>query len=585
MKKIKVSDYIIQLLQDHGVDTSYCITGGAAAHLLESTRVSNLRVIHNYNEQACAMAAEAYARVAKKPAMVLVTNGPGSSNLITGVLGAWQDSIPMFVVSGQVPRNQTLSAEPLPLRQLGLQEANIIGMVQHCTNYAVQLTDSSKIKYEIDRAWHLATTGRMGPVWLDVPIDIQAEFIDPELQVEYHHSDMPSTPDMSSIIAAIQSAKRPLIVAGNGIHLANAELEFRQLVDRLNIPVICTWNATDLFNFNDPLYVGNFGLLGERAANFAVQRADLLLVLGSRLSIPCIGYNSREFSPNSVKIMVDIDSNEIHKHTIHIDHPCVGDLKDIMPNIQGRPDCGEWTELVMSWKQKFPVFGENHVRDDAHVNSFDFMKHLSTCLRADDIVVTDMGTSFTCTMQSLRNTGTNRLFTSSALCSMGYGLPGAIGAQVASPDGRVICMAGDGGFQMNIQELQTVAQYQLPIKIILLNNAGYLAISLMQDNLFDKKHFGADAASGVGNPDFCAVSQAYGIPGYRLDTLEQVQKQLHDILTQPGPALIEINMVRNQLLIPRVQSRRDTEGRIISGSLDSMFPYLTEEELASVGIK
>lgn len=587
MKKIKVSDYIIQLLQQKGVDTGYCIAGGAAAHLMESTRVSDIRVIHNYNEQACAMAAEGYARMAKKPALVLVTNGPGSSNLITGVLGAWQDSIPMFVISGQVPRHQTLSAEPLPLRQLGLQEANIISMVQYCTNYAVQLTDASRIKYEVDRAWYLATTGRMGPVWLDIPIDLQAEFIDPDLQAEYlpeviylrgHH-------DMTDINTVISRAQRPLIIAGNGIHLADAEVEFRQLVDRLQIPVICTWNATDLFSFEDPLYVGNFGLLGERAANFAVQRADLLLILGSRLSIPCIGYNSQDFAPDAVKIMVDIDHNEIIKHTIKIHYPCAGDVKDIMPSIQAQVDCSHWTQLLMDWKYRFPVFGEDHVRDADYVNSFDFMEHLGTCLRANDVVVTDMGTSFTCTMQSLRNTGHNRLFTSSALCSMGYGLPGAIGAQVASPGSRVICIAGDGGFQMNIQELQTVVQYNLPIKIILLDNAGYLAISLMQDNLFDKQHFGADAASGVGSPDFCAVANAYGIPSHRLDTLEQVLEQLADLLAQPGPALIEINMVRNQLLIPRVQSRRDQNGNITSGSLDSMFPYLSEAELLAAGIR
>lgn len=588
--KIKASDYIIKLLQDHGIDTVFCVTGGAAAHLMESVRQSNLTVIYNYNEQACAMAADGYARIAKKPALVLVTNGPGSSNTITGVLGAWQDSVPMIILSGQVPRHQTLSAETTSsLRQLGLQEADIIPMIHHCSNYAVQLHDVNNIKQEVERAWHLATTGRMGPVWLDVPIDLQAEMIVPGEQRNFtpyivNNNNLINT----EILAALNQAQRPLIVAGNGIHLANAETIFKDLVNQLQIPVVCTWNAKDLFEFDNPLYVGNFGLLGERAGNFAIQQADLLLVIGSRLSIPVTGYNSKDFSPNSVKIMVDIDSNEIHKHTLKIDYPVVGNIADFVVELANKRTNTirhEWIELVQSWKQKLNVFNENHVRDSGAVNSFDFIQHLGTCLQPNDVVVTDMGTSFTCTMQALRHTGQDRLFTSSALCSMGYGLPGAIGAYMADPDRRVVCIAGDGGFQMNIQELQTVVHNKLPIKIIILNNNGLLAISLMQDNLFGGKRFGADPDSGVSSPDFVKVASAYGIPAYRLTTLENVQHSLKDLLANDGPLLIEINMVKDQLLIPRVQSRRDTSGKIVSGSLDAMFPFLDDNVLKDLGVK
>lgn len=581
---IKVSDYIIQYLEQKGIDTAFCITGGASAHLLESTRTSNLRVVHNYNEQACAMAADGYARIAKKPALVLVTNGPGSSNTLTGVLGAWQDSLPMIIISGQVPRSQTMSAEPLALRQLGLQEADIVSMAQHCTNRAVQLHDVDRIKYELDLAWCKATTGRMGPVWLDVPIDLQALMIDPDSQLNYHPDVGNEVKINDAILSAIKSAKRPLIIAGNGIHLANAEHEFLSLVNKIQIPVICTWNATDLFDYNDPLYIGNFGLLGERAANFAVQRADLLLVLGSRLSIPCIGYNSKDFAANAVKIMVDIDANEINKHTVKVDHSYVGDLLEFINDFTTTcptVDVSDWHTTLLDWKNRFQVFNEDHMRQDGFINSFDFMKHFGECLHPDDVVVTDMGTSFTCTMQSLRNTGKNRLFTSSALCSMGFGMPGAIGAYMANTGNRVICMAGDGGIQMNIQELQTIAQYNMPIKIIVLNNDGYLAISLMQDNLFNKQHFGADSSSGVGSPNFIKLADAYGILGHQLTTLDDVEQQLASLLEQDGPAVIEINMVRNQLLIPRVQSRRDNEGRIVSGSLDVMFPFLTDSEIES----
>lgn len=584
--KIKVSDYIIKLLEQKGVDTAFCITGGAAAHLIESLRTSNMQVFHNYNEQACAMSADGYARIAKKPALVMVTNGPGSSNAITGVLGAWQDSIPMIVISGQVPRHQTLSAEVRSLRQLGLQEAEIIGMVKHCANHAVQLSQTNNIKQEVDKAWDLATKGRMGPVWLDIPIDIQAEIIETDEQLEYSPS-LPSSQlrDITDIVTAIETSKKPLIVAGNGIHLGNAENDFLQLVKQLQIPVVATWNAKDLFSIDDELYVGNFGLLGERAANFAIQQADLLIVLGSRLSIPVTGYNTKDFSPNSKKIMVDLDENEIFKHTLTIDYPYIGDVKDFISDIKSvvkNTPNQLWNSTVKLWKERFPVFEENHVRADGFVNSFDFMQYLSNAMRSDDVVVTDMGTSFTCTMQSLQHTGKDRLFTSSALCSMGFGLPGSIGAYAANPNNRVICIAGDGGFQMNIQELQTVAQYKLPIKIIILNNDGYLAISLMQDNLFNGNHFGATSASGVGSPKFVELSKSYGIPAYKLKTITDVKNNLSFLLNEPGPCLIEVNMVRNQLLIPRVQSKRDNTGKIVSGSIDAMFPFLPDEEIEKV---
>ena len=584
--KIKVSDYIIQLLEEKGLDTAFCITGGAAAHLIESLRTSNIKVYHNYNEQACAMSADGYARIARKPALVMVSNGPGSSNTLTGVIGAWQDSVPMIVISGQVPRNQTMNSEVRPLRQLGLQEADVISMAEHCTNYATQLNLTQTIKHEVNKAWNLATTGRMGPVWLDVPIDVQGEMIEIYDQFDYGTpvTVVKDNPPVKDIITAIKQAKKPLIVAGNGIHLANAEYEFLQLVNHLQIPVVATWTAKDMFDTNNDLYVGNFGLLGERAGNFAIQEADLLIVLGSRLSIPVTGYNSNMFASKSKKIMVDLDENEIFKHTLKIDYPYVGDVKDFINDIKDLTITPRttWNNTVKAWKERFPVFGEDHVRKQGYVNSFDFIKELSGEIQPNDVVVTDMGTSFTCTMQALRHTGKDRLFTSSALCSMGFGLPGAIGAYAGNPENRVICIAGDGGFQMNIQEMQTVAQYNLPIKIIVLNNGGYLAITLMQDNLFNGNHFGSTNNSGVGSPNFIELSKAYRIPAYRLETITDVKDNLKVLLNTPGPMLIEVNMVHSQLLIPRVQSKRDASGKIISGGLDAMFPFLSNADIEQV---
>lgn len=552
---MKVSDYVVQFFECQGVEQVFCVSGGAAAHLLESMRTSSMKTIFNYHEQACAMAADGYARISKKPAIVLVTNGPGSTNTITGVLGAWQDGIPMIVLSGQVPRNQTLSSEPRSLRQLGVQECDIVTMVKHCTNYAVQVT--SNVPEILEHAWKMSTTGRMGPVWLDIPIDVQAENID-VVPRRIDRQDCTSCSLNHEIVDAFAESKKPLIIAGNGIHTSNSEKEFIDFVKRVGAPVICTWNTTDMFHWEHPLYVGNFGIFGERCANLAVQNADCILVLASRLSIPCTGYDSSKFAPNAKIIMVDIDENEIFKRTMKSTHQYIGDVKDFIKQFNVTVSVPDWIECVQKWKHDLSVFDEPHTRTPGFVNSYDLIQELGTYVNENDIVVTDMGTSFTCTMQALRNHG-NRLFTSSGLCSMGFGLPGAIGAWAANKSRRIICIAGDGGFQMNLQELQTVIQYKIPMKIILLNNGGYLAISLMQDNLF-KNRFGAD----VSSPDFSAIAHAYGI---------QTVDTLAECLSSTDCALLHVNMVRNQLLIPRVMSYKDpVTNQIKSGTLEKMFP-------------
>lgn len=576
---IKASDYIIKFLELNGVDTAFSVSGGAAAHLMDSVVSSNIKTYHNYHEQACAMAADAYARIANKPALVLVTNGPGSSNTITGVLGAWQDSIPMIILSGQVPTHQTLNSQSVKLRQLGLQEADIISMVEPCTKYAVQINKASDIPNILEEAWTISTSGRMGPVWIDVPIDIQAELLDESLlcQLDKLVSEKDFNQDINCIVDLIARASKPLFIAGNGIHLSQCEEDFLELVKTASIPVVATWNATDLFNYENDLYVGNFGLLGERAANFAIQEADLIISFGCRLSIPCTGYNTKDFAKNAHKVVIDIDANEINKNTLIIDTPIIADLKEFVSKLKlaaFETNCKVWKEHLANLKIKYCIVKEPHTRVEGFINSYDFMEEFSLSLRENDVVVTDMGSSFTCTMQALRNSGSNRLFTSSALCSMGFGLPGAIGAYAADPSQRVICIAGDGGFQMNIQELQTIVHNNIPIKIIILNNEGYLAISLMQDNLFNKRRFGADRDSGVSAPDFCKLSLAYGIPSSKLNNMQEVKKNLSLLLNKEGPMLIEINMVRDQLMIPRVQSKRDKDGKIISGSLDVMFPFL-----------
>ena len=574
---IKVSDYIFDFLKSKGIDTIFSVSGGAAAHLLNSVAEKDFKYICNYHEQACAMAAEGYARMANKPACVLVTNGPGSTNTLTGVVGAYQDSIPMIVISGQVPINQSLgNLKDVKLRQLGVQECDIISMVKSITKYAVQITNPNSVVSCLEEAYNQATTGRKGPVWLDIPLDIQSSEIDPK---EYYIED---------VIEAILNSKKPVIVTGNGIHLSKSENQFIELKNTLQIPVVSTWTSKDLLDHNDPLFVGNFGLLGERAANFAIQNADLLLILGSRMSVPNVGYQHQLFSPNSVKIMVDIDENELRKPTIKVDYPINKDLRFFLSHIKNKlankeiPSWRSWIDKTQSWKLTYPVFQPRYKTNTDKINSFYFMEVLSDKIKDNNVIVTDMGTSYTCTMQSLQMNGKARLFTSSACCSMGFGLPGAIGAYFADQTKDIILIAGDGGLQMNIQELQTVVHNKIPLKIFLLNNNGYLAISLMQDNLFKGKYIGSNPQSGISNPNFVKLAEAYGFKTYSFNNNTELENGIESVLNEDGPILCEIMMVENQLLIPRVQSSKDKNGKIISNSLENMFPYLSEEEMKKI---
>ena len=582
----KLSDYVFDFLKKKGVDIGFSVSGGAAAHLLDSSKKNGFKLIPNYHEQASAMCAEGFARITNRPALVLVTNGPGSSNTITGVVGAYQDSIPMIIISGQVPTRQTLQPG---LRQLGVQELDIIPIIKSITKYSIQVRNKDDIKFHLEKAYYLTNNGRKGPVWLDIPLDIQASFINVKRLRNFtpEKNRVPET-NFSEIIKMISEANQPLIICGNGIHISETENDIKVLIQMLQIPFVCTWTAKDIFSSRNELNIGNFGIMGERAANFAVQNADLLLILGSRLSIPNTGYNTSEFSPKSKKIMVDIDINEMNKSTLEIDYKINLNLKEFFPKIINELSDNQisspvkWIKKTKSWKKKYPVYQEEYKLAKEYINSYHFIEVLSSYLKENHVVVTDMGTSYTCTHQALKTNGKNRLYTSSATCSMGFGLPGAIGSIIGDDSKEVILISGDGGFQMNIQELQTVVQHNLPIKIFILNNNGYLAISLMQDNLFASDYVGSTPESGVSSPDFCEIGKAYGIKTFRLSNNQQLSNSIEELMEMKGSFICEIIMPPNQLLIPRVQSMKDKEGNIISPSLDIMFPFLSENEVKNI---
>lgn len=586
-KVMKVSDYLASAIADLGVRHVFGVCGGGAMHLVDSFGgTDRLEYVATHHEQAAAMAAEGYARIAGGPGAALFTSGPGGTNAITGLYGAWVDSIPTVFISGQVTQD-TLIAET-GLRQFGIQEGNIVEVVRPITKYAVTITDPQTVRFHVEKACHLATTGRPGPVWIDVPLDVQSRMIDPQEQKGFTPEwPEPSCTDhqLSGLVAEcvemLDKSERPVMIFGYGTRLAGAENAVRDVVARLQIPCVSSWNTSDIVPYADENYVGRSGIMGDRAGNFAVQNADLLLIVGSRMSIPCVGYNYKLFARAAKKIMVDIDEIELKKPSLRPDLPICTDARRFLLAFLGKIDhplsIDAWRQRCRGWKVKYPVCLPEYKDNCDKVNSFYFIEQLSARLDADAAVVTDMGTSFTCTMQTFKTKMGQRLFTSSGFASMGFGLPGAIGACMARGRRRTILVTGDGGLQMNIQELQTVVHHQLPLTIFVLNNEGYLTIKLMQQNHFGR-YVGTDPSSGLSCPDIVKLAAAYGIGAERIGDQETLDRRLGDVLAQPGPYICEIMMPPEQLLIPRVSSLKLPDGRIISKPMEDLFPFLNRDE-------
>lgn len=588
--RVKLTDYMASYLADLGVKYVFAVSGGAAMHLVDSFGTNpNMRYVATHHEQAAAMAAEGYARISESLGAVLVTSGPGGTNALTGLMGAWIDSIPVIFISGQVTQDTLISKTGL--RQFGIQEGNIIDIVSSVTKYAVTVTDANTIRYHLEKACYLAMTGRMGPVWLDIPLDVQSKVINPEKQRVFK-SKTPSTPGttytlrgmVTECIKMLQQSQRPVLIYGYGVRLAKAGDLLRQLVARLEIPTISSWTASDLVPSDDINYIGRSGIMGDRAGNFTVQNADLLLIIGSRMSIPQIGYNVRLFARAAKKIMVDIDQAELSKPSIKPDLPLLADagafLKELLAQVTARNvmlNIPAWRRRCRKWKKTYPVVLPEYAANKHRVNSFYFIDLLAAKLGNDAVIVTDMGTSFTCTMQTFKTKLGQRLFTSSGFSPMGFGLPGAIGACLARDRKKTILITGDGGLQMNLQELQTLVHYQLPVIMFVLNNEGYLTIKLMQQNHFGR-YVGSDPSSGVSCPDIVKVAKAYGIKSIRISNQDELRAQLDGVVAESGPFVCEIAMPVDQPLIPRVSSLKLPDGTIVAKPLEDLYPFLPREE-------
>ncbi|MBO5038734.1 MAG: thiamine pyrophosphate-binding protein [Alphaproteobacteria bacterium] len=588
---MKVSDYIMKRLKEvYNVDCVFMVSGGGAMHLNDSVG-KYLPYICNHHEQACAIAAEGYARVNQKLAVANITTGPGGLNCLNGVMGQWTDSVPVLYLSGQVKFSTTMaSCSDIPLRQLGDQEVDIISVVKPLTKYAVMVTDPKTIKYHLDKAIYLATHGRFGPVWLDIPLNIQAAQIDENELISYNsQEDTLNFNDITKQINDLQTllakAKRPLFVAGHGIRLANAQKEFINMVNKLNIPTVTTMNGFDIITADNPNFIARIGTVANRAGNFALQNADLVITIGSRNNIRQVSYNWENFAKNADLVCIDIDKAELDKPTvgprtkIKIWADCKDFINQFSPVAQ-TGDISEWNKWCHNIKEKYlPVTEAERVKDNPMEPYALIHKMIKETFEDNEIVVGGNGTAFLVPFQVGEVKTGQRYIWNSGDASMGYDLPAAIGACCANGFKRTVCLAGDGSIMMNLQELQTIKHYNLPIKIFVFNNDGYISIQQTQKNFFAGRMTACTRKSGVTLPDFIKVAQAFDLPAIRIDNKETAIDEIKKVMAQTGPVLCEIMVSPGYIFAPKLSAKKLPDGTMISPSLEDLYPFLDRKEL------
>lgn len=592
---IKVSDFIFRhLVEKHGIHHCFLVTGGGAMHLNDSIgHTEGLTYICNHHEQASAIAAEGYYRTCGQLCVTNVTTGPGGTNAVTGVLGQWLDSIPGLYISGQIKTSTMKGTYPyLPLRQLGDQEADIVSIVRPITKYAVTVTDPYDIKYEIDKAIAIALDGRPGPVWVDVPLDVQGAMIDEMRLREFDQAELVDPVkhelvdrQIDQLIERIGVAKSPVIYVGNGVRLAKREKRFIALAERLGIPVVTAISGSDIIWHDHPLCYGKPGICGDRIGNIMVQNSDLLIILGTRLSIRQVSYAYDLLAPKAYKVMVDIDLAEMQKPTLSIDMPIHVNLSEFIDKFDERtkdivlPDFSRWCEWGRTIEKKLPSLFDDNPSQPGYVSSYVFADELFRQLKDGDVVVTGNGTAYTSTYQAMLVNRGVRVFANQGCAAMGYDLPAAIGAITANAGGgRTVLITGDGSLQMNIQELQTLVTYRMPLKIFVLENEGYLAIKTTQKSFFKGHFMGSNPESGVVCPDLGKIAAAYGIAYVEVSDEGDVLRQtISKVLESPETMICEIHMHPEQTLFPKSASFMDKNGRMSSAPLDKMAPFMSDE--------
>lgn len=590
--KMKLSDYVAQKVIEHGVKHVFMVTGGGAMHLNHSfgTR-KELECIFNHHEQACAIGAEAYYRLTNQLPVVNVTSGPGGTNAITGVYGAFVDSVAMLIISGQVKWETTVRSTGLPLRQYGDQELDIEELVRPVTKYCQMVTDPQTIRYHLEKAIYLAKSGRPGPCWLDIPLNVQGAQIDTDTLPGFDPSELSEpwkktdlTKASKEIFEKIRQAKRPVVFVGGGIRLSGEHQAFLKLVEKLQIPVVTGWNAHDVIWNSHPCYAGRPGSIGDRAGNFVTQNADLLLVLGSRLNIRQVSYNWRSFAREAYKIWVDIDETEFKKPSVKADMPIHANLKDLLPILAGIEYLGptaqhtEWLQWAKERMRRFPMVLPEYWENE-RINPYCFMSELFKQLEEDQIIVTGNGSACVVSFQSADLKPGQRLWTNSGCATMGYDLPASIGAHKASGGKPIVCLAGDGSIMMNLQELQTIAGNQLPVKIFILNNSGYVSIFQTHRNFFNGVEVGGGPKSGVTFPNFEKLAKAFDLPYRKMSRHTQMQEAIKKTLQDDGPCICEIMIDENVVFAPKLGAKQHPDGRITSPPLEDLSPFLSREIL------
>lgn len=590
--KVKVSDFIAQYLADHGITDVFTVTGGGAMHLNDSFgHQKGMRCWYQHHEQACAIAAEAYARIDNKLALVCVTTGPGGINALTGVAGGFLDSIPMLIISGQVRYDTMARSTGLDIRAMGDQEFDITKAVQSMTKYCELVIDPCKIKYCLQKAITIASSGRPGPCWLDIPLNVQGSYVDTEQLDEYDSEEylrtLPgnvSDDILNTIIEKIEESNRPVFYAGNGIRLSGGYESFKKLLSKINIPVVTNWDSIDLISDDDELYVGRGGSFGDRAGNFAVQNSDLIISIGSRLSLRQTGFNWSHWAEHAFVIMEDVCEDEMKKPTLHVELPIHADAHTLLDQLYNaivspleRKE--QWIKQCNEWKKKYPVVQKKQYEVKEKANVYCFVKELSRRLPEGKTTVVGNGSACVVGSHGYVIKDQQRFIINSAIASMGYDLPAAIGACISIGQKDLICLTGDGSIMMNLQELQTIVTNKLPIKLFLINNDGYQSIRITQTNLFNSNYVGIGSDSGdLGFPSFRKISEAFGIPYYHIDNNAEMAK-LDDILSTEGAVLCEIFVDVEQFFEPKSATKKMPDGSLYSPPLEDMAPFLPRDEL------
>jgi len=602
---MKLSDYVVRFIADQGVKHVFLVTGGGAMHLNNSLGAfPAIEAICNSHEQASAICAEGYAKATNGLGVCMVTTGPGGTNAVTGVAGAWLDSTPTLFISGQVKRPDRMfdkDGRPLGMRQLGVQEVDIVSIVKPITKYAVTVLDPNEIRYHLEKAAYLALHGRPGPVWIDIPLDVQASEIgDPSALRSFAPAELPQprdrnplTDEVRRLIQKLNESDRPLLFAGNGIRLAHAEKEFEQLRRVIGIPTVATWCAADLVPSTDPTYVGRPGSVAARGANFALQNCDFLLAIGVRLDFAITGYAPQNLAREAHKVAVDIDPAELKKLDPYLQQPICSDAREFLTELLKQSDTilpksrSAWNNRCAEWKTRYPVVTDEHRKPEGRVSIFNLAEVIGTESKADDLLVSgSSGAGIEIFLLACPTRNGQRIYHTAGLGAMGYGLPMSLAVCIASGRKQTILVDGDGGFQFNIQELETAARLNLPVKFFVLNNDGYASIRASQTGYFGKPNIGCDSRTGLNVPNMSKIAESYGIASMVISDQANLRAEVRRAFAIEGPVITDVHVIPDEMRAPRLQSYQKPDGSMVSRPLEDMYPFLPREEfLANMIVK